>query len=243
MNENHRELFARDGHLTMLSIDRYDVGELASGDRHAMEMHVEGCATCRDRLAAVMHPTIVLHPPPAAGRSAGSVTIGYLAASAGVAAAASVLLGLLSVLWPDPQTARPIPGEPLHVSGSYTSVAQEIGEPEGVALSVSPVGDALVVSGIDEAHLGVFAVSSPGESGDTGGPDEPVVLGVIASVPASGDSMRVTIPPQFAGHEIVLAACPVALDLGVGDPLAFDPGCVAAEASAPSRELVEDSAT
>ena len=236
MNDIHRDLFARDGHLTMLSVDRYDVGELAARARHVVESHVEECATCRARLHAVRHPAIALHPPPSAGRSAGSVTIGYLAASAGVAAAASLVLGVLSVLWPDPQTARPIPGEPLHVSGSYTSVAQDIGEPGGSALRVSSRADSLVVSGIDGAHLAVFSVSSPEAVGDPGGPAEPVVLDVVVSMPTSGDSARVSIPERFSGESLVVVACPIPLELGVGDALALDPGCVASETVAPVHE-------
>jgi hypothetical protein len=240
MNHNDRDLFARDGHLTMLSIDRYDVGELGAPARHVVETHVEGCATCRARLRAVSAPTIVLHPRTAMGRSAGSVTIGYLAASAGVAAAASVLLGLFSVLWPDPQTARPMPGEPLHVSGSYTSVAQEFGEADAPALRVATRADELVVSGIDGAHLAVLAVSSPEDDGDTGGRDEPVVLEVIASMPTMGDSARVAIPARAHEQRLVVTACPVPLELAVGDALALDPGCISADVPGSSRAPTED---
>lgn len=240
MNHNDRDLFARDGHLTMLSVDRYDVGELAGAARHVVESHAEGCSSCRARLLAVQRAAAALRPPPTAGRSAGSVSIGVLVASAGIAAAASFVLGVLSVPWPDPQTAHPMPGEPLHVSGAYTSVAQDAGEPDAPALHVSLRSEDLVVSGIEGAHLAVFAVSTAEDVGDTGGPAEPVVLGVLASMPTTGEDARVSIPAQFSGLDLVVVACPIAPDLAIGDALALDPGCTAADAVAPAHEVLPD---
>lgn len=240
MNDNHRDLFARDGHLTMLSVDRYDVGELAGPARHVVESHAEGCSTCRARLLAARRPAMSLRPPHPAGRNAGSVSIGVLVASAGVAAAASFVLGVFSVPWPDPQTAHPMPGEPLHVSGAYTSVAQDAGEPDAPALRVSLRSEDLVVSGIEGTHLAVFAVSTAEDVGDTGGPADPVVLDVLASMPITGDSARVPIPARFSGLDLVVVACPIAPDLAIGDALALDPGCTAADAVAPAHELPRD---
>ncbi|MBC8069453.1 MAG: zf-HC2 domain-containing protein, partial [Deltaproteobacteria bacterium] len=78
MNE---ALYTRDGHPSMLSLDRYDTGELDGTARHGLESHVEGCADCRARLNAVVRPSVVLRPRTSHDRSTGSATIAYLVAS------------------------------------------------------------------------------------------------------------------------------------------------------------------
>jgi len=136
MNHDVRDLFARDGHLTMLSIDRYDTGELDVDARHGLETHVEGCARCRARLQAVTAHEPVLLPREVAGCSTGSATIAVLAAAAGFALAASAVLGLGSALWPSPQAARESTAEPAHTASSYTSVAQEYSESSDVEIEL-----------------------------------------------------------------------------------------------------------
>ena len=60
---DREQLFARDGHVTMLSLDRYDVGELDGEARSGLESHVETCTRCRERFVAVDAPSLAILPP------------------------------------------------------------------------------------------------------------------------------------------------------------------------------------
>jgi hypothetical protein len=222
MNHEVRDLFARDGHLTMLSLDRYDMDELDVGARHGVESHVEECARCRARLQAVAVHEPVLLPRVAAGRSTGSATIATLTASAGFALAASAVLGLGTAMWPSPQAARESTTEPAHTASSYTSVAQEYSDSSDLEVELSMRGDTLVATSQGEGFLAVLAVLDDASTGT------PVVTSVLAADRRPGDAITLALPRREAGR-IVAVFCVQPLTFAVGDALAIDSDCVVSE--------------
>jgi hypothetical protein len=217
---NH-EVFARDGHLTMLSIDRYDADELDGGARHSLESHVEGCTRCRARLQAVASHEPVLLPRVAVGRSTGSVTIATLTAAAGFALAASAVLGLGSAVWPSPWAARQSTNEPALTASSYTSVAQEYAESSDLEVELSVRGDSLIATAQGEGFLAVLVVRDDATARD------PVVTAVLAR--DRRDAVTLAIPARMDGRLVaVVCADPVAL--APGDALVLDATCVVRDA-------------
>jgi hypothetical protein len=212
------DLFARDGHLTMLSLDRYDVGELDAGARRGIESHVEDCERCRGRLRAVMVRVPAIPPRIAASRSAGSATISYLAASAGVALAAGAVLGLGSAMWPQPQPAHESAVEPAHSASSYTSVAQEYSEAPDVDVDLALRGDAVVATPLGDAWLAVVVVSADADG-------ESAILAVLRAAHATSEAVTVPIPRRYAAEQVLAIACPAPFTLAPDDPLALEPGC------------------
>ena len=220
---NH-EVFARDGHLTMLSIDRYDTGELDDAARHSLLAHVEGCACCRARLQAVASHEPVLVPRAAADRSTGSATIAVLATSTGVALAASAVLGLGSALWPSPRAARESAVEPAHSASSYTSVAQEYSEPTDVDVDVETRGGLLVATPQGDAWLAVVVVH-----GDVADDGAATIGAVLHGARAATDPITLPMTPRSTAEHVVVVACPGPFAMEPGDSFVLDPGCVARE--------------
>lgn len=217
-------LFARDGHLTMLSLDRYDTGELDPSARHGVESHVESCSRCRARMQDVVSHEPVLAPRMPSGRSTGSATIAVLATSTGVALAASAVLGLGSALWPSPRAARESAVEPSHSASSYTSVAQEYSEPTDVDVDVETRGGMLVATPQGDAWLAVVVVH--GEVSDDGAA---TIGAVLRAARAASDPITIPVTRRATGEQVVVVACPGPFAVEPGDALVLDPGCVARE--------------
>ncbi|HET6584630.1 MAG TPA: zf-HC2 domain-containing protein [Nannocystaceae bacterium] len=218
MHGRMHELFARDGHLTMLTLDRYEVGELAGEERHAIETHVEGCPRCRARWLAVATPGVAIAPPLVADRSTGSAVISVLAGAAGLALAASAVLGVGSAMWPSPQAAREsLPDAVARNASSYTSVATEYSETGDLDLDldVSTRGDALVVSPTGEGWLAVVAID-----------DHDAIAAVLLAARVRDEATTVTVPRRFAADRVLAVLCPDPFELAVGDRSVFGPDCV-----------------
>jgi hypothetical protein len=209
------ELFARDGHLTMLTLDRYEVGELEASERHAIETHVEDCARCRARLVAVTTAAPAIAPRVAADRSTGSAAISVLAGAAGLALAASAVLGLGSALWPSPQAARESTQEPAHNASSYTSVAMEYSDSGDLDLEVSTRADSLLVTPTGEGWLAVVAVG-----------DDDVVTSVLLATRPSNEAAVVALPRRFADDRVLAVMCPDPFTLAAGDAYVIGPSCI-----------------
>jgi hypothetical protein len=211
------ELFARDGHLTMLTLDRYEVGELEAGERHAIETHVEGCARCRARLVAVTTAGVAIAPPLVAGRSTGSAAISVLAGASGLALAASAVLGLGSAMWPSPQAARESTPETSHNASSYTSVAMEYSDSGDLELDleVSARSDSLVVTPTGDGWLAVVAID-----------DRDIVAAVLLAARPSDDTATVPMPRRFADDRVLVVLCPDPFTLAAGDAYVIGPSCI-----------------
>lgn len=221
MNDTTHDLFARDGHLTMLSLDRYDTGELEPHARRGLELHVESCARCRERLGVVASPTVSVPPRVATGRSTGSATISVLFGSAAAALAASAMMWLGASMWPSPQTAWHEPSDAALVAGSYTSVAhdeQDLGDRLEVDVASTKIGgrDAVIATPRGDGQLAVIVLR-----------DDSDVVAVLASPAAapSATPVVVPLPRRASGDRIVAVLCPSAFTIEPGDTLAPDPGC------------------
>lgn len=236
MNDALRDLFARDGHLTMLSLDRYDTGELDAPARRGLESHVEGCGHCRARLGEVISPRVTIAPR--TDRSTGSATIAVLFGSAAVALAASTMVWLGASMWPSPHTAQHDPTESALVAGSYTSVAQEeSAETSGLELELVsaptvgiPRGETLSATAHGEGQLAIVVVRDALGEGDT---EIVAVLAaprpVIESPREGGVSLVLALPRRWSDDRIVAVFCPTTFTVEPGDALAPDPGCIARE--------------
>lgn len=218
MNEEIRDLFARDGHLTMLSLDRYDAGELEASARHGLESHVEGCGRCRARMQAVVRREPLLAPH---GRSTGSATISVLATSTGVALAASAVLGLGSALWPSPRAARESAVETARSASSYTSVAQEYSEPGDFDVDVETRSGAVVVTPQGDVWLAVVLVQGELDGAAT-------IAGVLRDARSTTDPITVALPRR-ATERVIVVACPGPFAIEAGDAFALEPGCLVRE--------------
>jgi len=228
MTHELRDLLARNGHLTMLSLDRYDTGELDASARRFVESHVETCDGCRARLRVVATHVPLVAPPRVVGRSTGSATIAYLAASAGVALAASAVLGLGSAMWPSPQAAREHAVEATHSASSYTSVAQEYSEAPELDVELAMRGDTLVVTPQGDGWLAVVAVRDEAQ-GDTDGDGESTVVAVLQPARATTEAVSIAIGRRISTQRVIALACPGPFTVELGEPLAAEPGCVAHE--------------
>jgi hypothetical protein len=139
----HADLFARDGHLTMLTLDRFEAGELSTDMCETVIEHVESCEMCAHRLAAMRTDAVALEPPPglAAGPAAndsGRSWLGTLAIAGTVAAAAALLVMVV----PQPQQVERTTDEEARLTASpYTTTA----ELEG-AVTFDPAIDFSVVA-------------------------------------------------------------------------------------------------
>lgn len=138
-----QDLYTRDGHLTMLTLDRFDAGELPIDACDDVMRHIHSCDACADRLSVVVGG-LPLTPPqghrgephPQHDQRDRGVFWSSAALGSGLAAAAAVLLAV----WPSPEQASPAPpnSAPLHAS-AYTSAAGDemsaYSEPVRVELS------------------------------------------------------------------------------------------------------------
>jgi hypothetical protein len=133
----HAGLFARDGHLTMLALDRFEVGELSTPMVETVIEHVETCERCANRVASMRSDAVSLQPPPSLLTSAEAETetqpharhharhhgswLGTLAIGGTVAAAAVLLVMAL----PEPQQIeRSDPEEATLTASPYTTTAE-----------------------------------------------------------------------------------------------------------------------
>ena len=138
----HAGLFSRDGHLTMLALDRFEVGELTTPMCETVIDHVESCETCAHRLASMRADAVPLTPPPSllrrsASEEAARSWVGTFAIAATVAAAAALLVMAI----PQPQQVERADSEAERLSASpYTTTA----ELEG-AVTFDPAFDLSVV--------------------------------------------------------------------------------------------------
>ena len=219
------DLFARDGHITMLSLDRYDVGELDDDERHCLESHVETCPHCRERLTEVASPSLTLLPPATPQHETGSVTIGYLAASAGVALAAGLVAFVGSTLMPSPRMATLTETETAGMASAYTSVAQEYSDPDAPTVDLSRDRDMLVVRST-AASIAMLRVIIPDDDGGTGGQNS--TMEVVAVVPVDsheGEAVSFRVSTSADDSELVVVACAEPITFEPGDPLDVDSGC------------------
>jgi hypothetical protein len=116
-------LFARDGLLTMLSLDRFDAGELSVASCEAVIEHLRACGQCSDRVESIGHDVALLPPPSLQERRSNTVLVGSLAIGATVAAAAALLL----LVWPQPQQASRQPAsEGVLTASPYTTTNSEL---------------------------------------------------------------------------------------------------------------------
>ncbi len=126
-------LFARDGHLTMLSLDRFDAGELPVSSCEVVIEHLRACGVCSDRMESIGHDVALLPPPSLQARRSSTVLVGSLAIGATVAAAAALLL----LVWPQPQQAsRQFGNDNVLTASPYTTTNAEFDGLSTVAGSV-----------------------------------------------------------------------------------------------------------
>ena len=147
----HAGLFARDGHLTMLTLDRFEVGELSTPMCETVIDHVEACDTCANRVASMRSDAISLRVPAhVQGAVLGHETqkqkwLGTLGIAGTVAAAAALLMMAL----PEPQQAERSEAEDAMLTASpYTTTA----ELEGAAM-LAPALDFSVAESASHARI------------------------------------------------------------------------------------------
>jgi hypothetical protein len=128
------DLHARDGHLTMLTMDRFERGELELTLHEAVVEHLDGCGLCADRFDASFRDARRLVPPAGSSVASARASSRWMAATAGLLMAA----GLVLVVWPKPQQAslRPASEPTLSASAYTTSTAQEHGPTASIDLRV-----------------------------------------------------------------------------------------------------------
>ena len=151
----HAGLFARDGHLTMLTLDRFEGGELSTPMVETVIDHVEACETCANRVASMRSEAVSLQPPASLRTASQSEArtrhnqrswMGTLAIAGTVAAAAALLMMAL----PEPQQVeRTVPEDTTLTASPYTTTA----ELEGAAM-FAPALDFSVAESSSHARVG-----------------------------------------------------------------------------------------
>lgn len=123
MTEDPRDLFSHDGHLTMLSLDRFDAGDLSVDLTDNTVEHLRDCSRCSARLEQIQHEPAFNTIPLRVHAARHSRTFGGLAVAASVAAAAALLL----IVWPQPEQASPAPAPDGALTASpYTTTTAEL---------------------------------------------------------------------------------------------------------------------
>lgn len=124
MNADPRDLFSHDGHLSMLSLDRFDAGDLSVESTDTVVDHLRACSVCSTRLEQIQLEPVLL--PPAAFMAAhrpSRTAAGGLAVAATMAAAAALLL----LVWPQPEQASRAPAAGGVLTASpYTTTTAEL---------------------------------------------------------------------------------------------------------------------
>jgi len=112
-----RDLFSRDDHVTMLSFDRWQAGELDDRTSDLVLEHVGDCNVCSARWGFLQQEA----PLRAAKRSSRTRTPrGMMWATAAISV--GLAAGLLLVLWPKPYAlTRDLPDEGSLTAASYTT--------------------------------------------------------------------------------------------------------------------------
>ncbi len=141
----HAGLFSRDGHLTMLTLDRFEAGELSTPMCETVIDHVESCEVCAHRLAAMRTDAVSFKPSAellaqsrAATNDSSRSWLGTFAIAGSAAAAAALLVMAI----PQPQQVERNTDEEARLTASpYTTTA----ELEG-AVTFDPALDFSVVA-------------------------------------------------------------------------------------------------
>jgi len=219
------DLFTRDGHLTMLTLDRYELGELDGDERRCLESHVETCPMCRARLMEIASPSLTLVPPAELHHETGSATIGYLAASAGAALAAGLVGFVGATVMPSPQVATLAETETAGMASAYTSVAHEYSDPDAPTVDLSVEHGELVVRS-SASSIAMLRVLVADEGGGTGGQDP--TMEIVEMLPFANrveDRVFYPMPHDDEDGEVVLVACGEPVTFEAGAALDLDGGC------------------
>lgn len=121
------DLFSRAGHLTLLTLDRFEAGELVLTEVECIETHVGQCAACAERLSALMTPGHALSPPPHLLDPRPALPRW---ASAGIGATMAAAATIALAVWMQPEHAqRALPDDShLNASAYTTSSTQGLSE-------------------------------------------------------------------------------------------------------------------
>ncbi|MEM6989842.1 MAG: hypothetical protein AAF721_05080 [Myxococcota bacterium] len=231
MNES-TDLFARDGHITMLSIDRYDAGEFDDEERRCLEGHIETCPLCRERLQAVSAPSVTLLPPAQPRHETGSVTLGYLAGSAVVAAAAMLIATVGATVWPDARVAHQASVERVGMSSAYTSVAHEYSEMARPDLEVAQRDGRLLLRADDVGTLAVVVMSTDDLEGGTGGTTRDAILDVLLATHDVARPVSIPLPTMAPELRVFAVACTEEAEFFAGEGMPSGFGCTKREIKA-----------
>lgn len=217
MSSGPGDLFTRDGHISMLSLDRYDTGELDASACGRIELHVEDCTCCRARLADVRAPVVIPLPRAPLARDAGVATVAYLVATAAASVAAATMLWI-GASGLGARTVVQHVAEPAPSAGSYTSVAQEYSEPSALDLAIEATSDGIVATPSDEGWLGIVVL----DGDDTA----PVVTSVVLTPREIDEATTVVLPRRLSRTHAVAVLCGTAPELAIGAPFEPDASCV-----------------
>ncbi len=238
MNDDPRSLFSRHGHLTTLSADLYDVGELDVPQRQCIDRHLSDCMQCRRQLAAIAAHTTDIRPPATAQPSTGSVTLSGLVLSTGLAAAAAAVLALASALLPGPQRVEPSPtGASVPLASAYTTSPNPAYDTIDMAEPTDPMDLALevhrrraVVDPTRAGHLAVVLVAGfDADAMDTDGDGADEILEVLHPPAVVDSRLVVSLPSTSDSRRVVALMCESPFEIAIGDALAPEEDCVQRE--------------
>ena len=128
-------LLSRDGHLTMLTLDRFDGGELDVEACERVIEHLRHCSVCTARLEDVQAAGPKLMPPGMDGVVGRIEPRGPRLAVAIASTLAAAAL-LLLVGWPRPEQASRISGDSELTVSAYTSTTASLDEAQTVGIQV-----------------------------------------------------------------------------------------------------------
>ncbi|MEM7152884.1 MAG: zf-HC2 domain-containing protein [Myxococcota bacterium] len=240
MNDSHRDLLSRDGHLTGLTLDRYEFGELSAEQARYVEEHLDDCFICRRRWDMAREHQPVIEPPSFVQPSTGSATLAGLMLSGGVAVAATAVLALASTLWSGPQRVDPRPeGPPSAVASAYTtSPPPEYGTVDGsesLDLALRTRGIDLRISAQGQGTMAVVLLAGfdpDGMDTDGGEPDE--IVEVLRAPVSVNATRQLTVTPGAESGRVVAVMCREPFAVAMGDTLELADDCVQREILASS---------
>lgn len=168
MDEPIRTLFTRHGHLTSLTLERFEAGELESQAHTLALHHVETCTRCADELESILNSPCLAPPNETQPLPTSSLWFAS-SAFAGLAIAASLLL----VLRPTPEQATRTTTEVTWNASAYTSTTDDEADgwqnPLVVQQRAHERNVTLKIHSITDGFVGVLSTEFEDTDGGTGG--------------------------------------------------------------------------
>ncbi|MBL4686138.1 MAG: hypothetical protein JKY37_16210 [Nannocystaceae bacterium] len=175
-------------------------------------------------------------PPTLPRHETGSVMLGYLAGSAAVAVAATLIATVGASVWPDARVAQPATVERVEMASAYTTVALEYSELTRPELDVTHRDGRLVLRADNVGTLAVLVMQPDTLEGGTGGAAADTILEVLLATHESASPVSVDVPGIASQLRLFAVACTEQAEFVPGEAMPTGFGCTTRELKTPGAD-------